>query len=492
MPLQVIPRPKAEKFVTPRRGFLGSLGVTPRGWRKKLAADGSQLQRSAVRLTTAEEGRSEMQITLRRNAGLAGGLIAMPSVRASVRRFGAAVTHPFGLYFLALSLALAAAILLLPPLRPPADRAIWMLGLGALSYLATITVLLIFPGGPMFTELESVGATRDAIASLARDLARRDGVDGPSALTLALNRAVVRLDDEIIPALRQLLSRARDLGRQLDLYASGKLQEPDPAFVERLQAIHYRQRHAAGECARQAANAHAALVALLQEGDDDQRIEEQASELAGGLLAIHDALVELLAGDGKDATPEAPPFLTLPLDGRGDDGQEEPPLSLTLPRKGGGDAGRQVGDVSETVALDGLQRLTEEALKSLNNPLQLASCALVGRLPQSIALARTECDPNARAEATSLEQAQALRQTIAASIERLKPASNGNAAHEPEALHYQILWNEYVMGMSAKHVMIRLSLPESTFHRYRREAVAALARELKEQEDQTARRMSCR
>jgi hypothetical protein len=231
----------------------------------------------------------------------------------------------------------------------------------------------------------------------------------------------------------------------------------------------------------------------LQEGDDDQRIEEQASELAGGLLAIHDALVELLAGDGKDAPPEPPPSLTLPLDGRGDNGQEESSLSLALPRKLGGDAGEQAGDASEPAAsLDGLPRLTEEALKSLNNPLQLASCALVGRLPQSIALARAERDPDARAEATSLEQAQGLRQTIAASIERLKPASNGNGAHEPEALHYQILWKEYVMGMSAKHVMIRLSLPESTFHRYRREAVAALARELKEQEDQTARRMSCR
>ena len=48
------------------------------------------------------------------------------------------------------------------------------------------------------------------------------------------------------------------------------------------------------------------------------------------------------------------------------------------------------------------------------------------------------------------------------------------------------------MGMSAKHVMVRLSLPESTFHRYRREAVAALARELKEQEDKIAGRAQCR
>ena len=79
-----------------------------------------------------------------------------------------------------------------------------------------------------------------------------------------------------------------------------------------------------------------------------------------------------------------------------------------------------------------------------------------------------------------------------ASVERLKPTSNGHDAHQPEGLHHQILWREYVMGMSAKHVMVRLSLPESTFHRYRREAVAALARELEEQEENIAGRMSCR
>src|SRR5439155_4166406 len=160
------------------------------GAREKLAAHDSPLQRSSANLG---ERLEQMQITLRRNAGEMIRPITFPSVARLVPGLGTALGHPCGVVLFSLSLAIAAAMRFLPALAPIADRAGWVLDLGAIGYLVAVVVLLIFPGGPIFAELESVQATRDAIASLVRNLARRERGDDPSALTLALNRAVIRL-----------------------------------------------------------------------------------------------------------------------------------------------------------------------------------------------------------------------------------------------------------------------------------------------------------
>ncbi|MBI2887362.1 MAG: hypothetical protein HYY02_09150 [Chloroflexi bacterium] len=54
---------------------------------------------------------------------------------------------------------------------------------------------------------------------------------------------------------------------------------------------------------------------------------------------------------------------------------------------------------------------------------------------------------------------------------------------ELEALQYHILREEYVLGMSTRHIMVRHSVSESTFHRYRRDAIVALAGEMARQEE---------
>ncbi len=381
------------------------------------------------------------------------------------KRLVPAMTHPFALSLLAISAAFA-GIMLVPTLQPLYDRAVLVLALGSLAYVASFSVLAYFPSGTIWPELESVAATRDALARLARKQGGGGRGSERTALVMQLGEAISELDDEIIPGLGRVLARSDTIEQQLALYADGTMPTPGDDVLERLEAILAREHHAAQECALQAANAHAAIVAMLQTSDDNERIESQARQLANRVLAMHEALDELLRGDE-------------------DEGVGEPEVdSVVVP-----DAPRITPPSPSPYLSGGLPRLTERALKSLNNPMELARCALLGCLPRT--LAETNGGRGDReGEPTSLEQAQVLRDTMVAAIERLKPTdSNGNSA-EPAALHYLILRKEYVMGMSAKHVMVRLSLPESSFHRHRRAAVAALARELQEQEAKIAGRTS--
>ena len=191
-----------------------------------------------------------------------------------------------------------------------------------------------------------------------------------------------------------------------------------------------------------------------QRGRDDDR---PRSVQRGGLLR---GLLRLMAGVGSDWQPDA--------------ARDEYATAR--------------GDESAQLAFP---RLTERALKRLNNPLELARCDLLHELPHTLAFAREKGGDTVR-QPTSLEQARMLRNIIVAAMEQLKPIGADGDSAAPAALHYQILKREYAMGMSAKQVMVRLSLPESSFHRYRRAAVAALGHELEEHEDSLRRRNACR
>jgi hypothetical protein len=128
-------------------------------------------------------------------------------------------------------------------------------------------------------------------------------------------------------------------------------------------------------------------------------------------------------------------------------------------------------------------RLTEEALRRLNNPAALAECGLIDRLPRTLAaaaaLGRDGELPGQAREATPLEQARAVREVLAEAIERLKPPDG-----VPEALQFHILREEYLLGRPNKQIMTRHSISEGTFHRNRRRAIAVLAVELARQEEQ--------
>jgi hypothetical protein len=130
---------------------------------------------------------------------------------------------------------------------------------------------------------------------------------------------------------------------------------------------------------------------------------------------------------------------------------------------------------------DDLVRLTEEALRRLNNPALLAASGLVARLPLTVAAALER--GATEGAASPLEQARGLRLALEASIERLKPSPrDGDPPSEFELLQYSILHEEYVRGRPNNQIMARLSIGEGTFHRYRRQGIRALAGDLQSQE----------
>jgi hypothetical protein len=143
---------------------------------------------------------------------------------------------------------------------------------------------------------------------------------------------------------------------------------------------------------------------------------------------------------------------------------------------------------AETRGEDFVQPL-EEALRKLNSPAVLASCRLMSVLPHTLALAWEMEGKMPIAQPTPLEQAHALRGVLDEAIERL----NAGTGTEPDrghvrsnALHYKILREEYVQGLTTKAIMLRHSISESTFHRHRREAILILARELQGKEARLA------
>ena len=131
--------------------------------------------------------------------------------------------------------------------------------------------------------------------------------------------------------------------------------------------------------------------------------------------------------------------------------------------------------------LEGFPQLVGEALRQLNNPSALSRCELVSRLPATLVSRSTPVDA-VPVRLTPLEQAQVLRELLVSVIERLRPPSETPRAGEPGALQYHILHEEYVLKRPTRHIMMRHSISESTFHRNRRDAVSALARHLKAQE----------
>jgi hypothetical protein len=126
-------------------------------------------------------------------------------------------------------------------------------------------------------------------------------------------------------------------------------------------------------------------------------------------------------------------------------------------------------------------RLTEEALRRINNPAALAECELLLRIPQTLRFAVAAGNTSDQPAATPLQRAQALRSVLSGTLERLRPADA--AVNSPAALQYQILYEEYLQGLPNREIMRRHSISESTFHRNRREAIAILARELRGQEE---------
>jgi hypothetical protein len=72
---------------------------------------------------------------------------------------------------------------------------------------------------------------------------------------------------------------------------------------------------------------------------------------------------------------------------------------------------------------------------------------------------------------------------LIAAIERFKPPGESAGAEAPQARQYHILHEAYVQRRSVSYIITRHSISEATFHRNRREAISALARQLQSQEE---------
>lgn len=367
------------------------------------------------------------------------------------RLMRAALRHPFGITLLIASLALAVAVRVVPSLEVWSSRAPLIALIGILSYAASVFAVRHTRPQESSLELRKLQSIRDQIEAQLRKLRSSEKSDGRTELARILSEAIVQLDRQVTPALRQLLERQRVLSKYLSDIGSGKLPSPGQDVLERLRGINARQRAAIEECVQQAANAAGTLVALLQESDDTS-IASQARTWAKDLLTLYDAIADVLRGDDEDEDAPAPEY----------------------PRGADAERPNVPGEIGP---------LVQEALRRLNQPAQLSQCALIDRLPHTLAATSAGLGDELTSDSTPLRQAQILREVLNSAIQRLRPATGDIRPGSPEALQYSILHEAYVRGTSTASIMARHSIAESTFHRHRRDAVQAVARDLTRREE---------
>jgi hypothetical protein len=385
-----------------------------------------------------------------------------------------ALRHPFGLTLLVASLILAVSVRLIPALDRWSAQAPWVLVLGIVAYVASVVAIQrsVPESRPDLSteELRELNLIRKVMQAEHDTRILADG-GRSSELTRMLSEAIIHLDKEVTPALQQLLQRQTDLSNHLARYDAGELPLPEPVVLERLRAIRARQRTAIDECVQQASNAAGTLVALLQEGDDAS-VAARARIWASDLSTIYDMIAEVLRGEVEQGElAELQEIAAL------EDAATPDDTDASSDAFGGNGH-----------PTDNFRRVVEDALRQLNNPFALSNCELVDRIPGALDATRSTWGDGIAADATPLEQAQAVREVLVAAIDRLKPANDEVRPGAPEALQYHILYERYVLQRSTRHVMTRRSISESTFHRYRRDAVSAVARQLEAQEELVAPR----
>jgi hypothetical protein len=136
----------------------------------------------------------------------------------------------------------------------------------------------------------------------------------------------------------------------------------------------------------------------------------------------------------------------------------------------------------EILTEDPLMRITEHALRRLNNPAALSRCELANAIPRTLDATTRTMLGRALLDVTPLERAQTMRSVLVSGIERLKPLDRDVGIESPAALQYHILREEYVQGLQNKNIMARHSIGEGNFNRNRRAAISVLAEELRHQE----------
>jgi hypothetical protein len=126
--------------------------------------------------------------------------------------------------------------------------------------------------------------------------------------------------------------------------------------------------------------------------------------------------------------------------------------------------------------------LVEDALRKLNNVAALAEHPLQERIPDLLRSYLMPVPANAMGQnrSAALDRARALRRALSDGIQRLRPPGEQTSKFNPAWAHYFILHEAYEIGRQNKEIMRTYQLSEGTFNRYRRQAVAALATDLRE------------
>jgi parallel beta-helix repeat protein len=143
----------------------------------------------------------------------------------------------------------------------------------------------------------------------------------------------------------------------------------------------------------------------------------------------------------------------------------------------------QIGQVPQVVSpLSGLTEgepsiaTVENALRRMHDLAYLGSCPLA-----QLRAVRARVPP---ASATHVDLGRAVHQVLVKAIEKLKPEGQRPTLPSPrEWHHYMVLHEAYVTDRPNRDVMAELYISEGTFNRRRREAIEAVTRILREQEE---------
>jgi hypothetical protein len=418
------------------------------------------------------------------------------ALQASAR---AALLHWVALLLLGASLLLGIAMLTLPILRPWYGQAVWIFVLGFACYLLVVAIVYWSRPIPSAPELRTLHKIRHDIAALLLERRRARGAHR-DPLIQTLSDAIQQLDEHIIPTLDQLIDRRSNLERELRRYERGELHTPKPELLELLRRLRDRLQTAVDECVQQAANAYAMLVALLQEGDD-QNAALRARAWAESLTTLYEALNEVLRGadergqsdmtgdQSQSGTRHATNKDSMDQPGSADDlltdhgvaaDQSSEDASLEAVTGSRSTAGDQKNGQELSVEL--LFPHVEEALRRVRDRGQLVGCALSEQLPWTKTSTLQQRGTRG-VDATPLEQAAALQQMLAEAVDRLKP-DPGSTGHNASATDFfKVLRGQYFEGRPILQLRNQLGFAETTYHRYRRRAIRVLTQELIEQEE---------
>jgi hypothetical protein len=90
------------------------------------------------------------------------------------------------------------------------------------------------------------------------------------ALKSGLPALLMRLDQEILPELRRLVSKNQQLGRELRAYRGerGGQLRPSAQMLRELESLFARQQGIITEVVQQVVDLNASLSGLIQEGDE--------------------------------------------------------------------------------------------------------------------------------------------------------------------------------------------------------------------------------